>query len=240
MKLRTGLVLAIMSLAAVAQRGAAPAGRSAGGFPSGGFPAGGSSSRWGQFPDSGRRAFGKGPWGRWRTPLTFYGPALSWFGSPWFGNGNPCALMFPTDPFSLIDNICYPNSFPTAPWGSPTAPWGSPTAEMAMPQLPPLPPPPPLFAPPPLSEEPNSAPESRPRESSVPDHAAHPSSEVLPPQPAPQQEYPALIVLKPGGMYSATKYWVKNKNLYFITTQSETLYAPLSLIDRVYPASKAR
>jgi hypothetical protein len=231
MKLRTGLVLAIMSLAAVAQRGAAPAGRSAGGFPSGGFPSGGSSSRWGQFPNSGWRGPGKGPWGRWRTPLTFYGPALSWFGPPWFGN--PCALMFPTDPFSLIDNICYPNSFPTAPWGSPSA-------EIAMPQLPPLLPPPPLLAPPPLSYGPSSAPDPGPQVSSAADHAAaHTVGEVSPPPPQ-QQEYPALIVLKPGGMYSATKYWVKNKNLYFITTQSETLYAPLSLIDRVYPASKAR
>ena len=41
-------------------------------------------------------------------------------------------------------------------------------------------------------------------------------------------------------MYSVTKYWVKNKNLYFVTTQSETLYAPLAQIDRVYPSSKGR
>ena len=228
MKLRTALLLAIMSIAVIAQRGAAPAGRSPGGFPSGG-----SSSRWGQFPNSGWRGPGKGPWGRWRGPLTFYGPALSWFGSPWFGN--PCALMFPTDPFSLIDNICYPNSFPMAPWGSPTA-------EMATPQLPPLLPPPPLPAPPPPSNETSSAPEPRPQANSPADHSATQSaSEISPPLPTPQQqEYPALIVMKPGGMYSATKYWVKNKNLYFITTQSETLFAPLSLIDRVYPASKAR
>ncbi len=40
-------------------------------------------------------------------------------------------------------------------------------------------------------------------------------------------------------MYSVTKYWVKNKNLYFVTTQSEVLYAPLAQIDRVYPRVKA-
>jgi hypothetical protein len=215
-----------MSLAAVAQRGAAPAGRMAGGFPSGG-----SSSRWGQFPNPGWRPSGRGPWWRWRNPLTFYGPA-TWFGPPWFGN--PCAAMFPTDPFSLIDNICYPNSYPGPSWG------GQP-AEMAIPQSPPLLPPPPLLAPPPMGNEPTSAPAPRPQVNSDSDHGAvRPPSEVSPPAPPPQQEYPALIVLKPGGMYSATKYWVKNKNLYFVTTQSETLYAPLSLIDRVYPASKAR
>jgi hypothetical protein len=227
MKLRTALLLTIMSLAAVAQRGAAPAGRSPGGFPSGG-----SSSRWGQFPNPGWRPGGQGPWWRGHNPLTFYGPAVSWFGPPWFGN--PCAAMFPTDPFSLIDNICYPNSYPMAPWGSPTA-------DASMPPLPPLLPPPPMLLPAPTGNEPNSSPEP-PRGNVTADHAAaHPASEASPQVPAPQQqEYPALIVLKPGGMYSATKYWVKNKNLYFITTQSETLYTPLSLVDRVYPASKAR
>jgi hypothetical protein len=228
MKLRTALLLAVICLAAVAQRGVAPAGRSPGGFPSGG-----SSSRWGQFPNSGWGQPGRGFRGRQRNPLTFYGPGLSWFGGPWFGN--PCAFMFPTDPFSLIDNICYPNSYPMASWGSPTA-------DMAMPQLPPPMPPPLLLAPPPMSNEQSFVPEPSPQNSSAVDHgAAHPASEVSPPAPAPrQQEYPALIVLKPGGMYTATKYWVKNKNLYFVTTQSETLYAPLALVDRVYPASKAR
>src|SRR5262249_959273 len=102
MKLRTALLLVIMSLAVIAQRGAAPEGLSPGGFPSGG-----SSARWGSFPNPGWRQPGRGPWGRWRTPLTFYGPGFSWFGGPW--SANPCAYMFPTDPFSLVDNICYPN-----------------------------------------------------------------------------------------------------------------------------------
>lgn len=227
MKLRTASLLAIMSLAAIAQRGAAPAGRSAGGGLSGG-----SSSRWGQFPNQGWRPPGRGLWGRWRNPLTFYGPGSSWFGPPWFGN--PCALMFPTDPFSLIDNICYPNSYPMEPWGSPAA-------ETAMPPLPPLLPPPPLPLPAPAGNWPNSLLEPRPRASAAADPgAAHQTNQASISAPSPQQtEYPALIVLKPGGMYSATKYWVKNKNLYFVTTQSEVLYAPLALIDRVYPASKA-
>lgn len=65
------------------------------------------------------------------------------------------------------------------------------------------------------------------------------SQAPLPARAVPE-EYPALIVLKPGGMYSVSKYWVKNKNLYFVTTQSEVLYAPLAQIDRVYPSSKGR
>ena len=69
-------------------------------------------------------------------------------------------------------------------------------------------------------------------------NANHQAYQAPPTAPAVQEEYPALIVLKPGAMYSARKYWVKNKNLYFETTQGETLYAPLALIDRLYPPSK--
>lgn len=229
MKLRMGLLLTIIScLAAVAQRGAAPAGRAPGGFPSGGL-----SSRWGQFPNSGWRSPGRGRFGLGRNPLTFYGPPVSWFGPPW--SADPCALMFPTDPFSLVDNICYPTSYPMGPWGSSSA-------DPAMPQLPPLFPPPPLLAPPPIGAGPASAPEPRSHANSAADHdTTHPTNEASTQAPAPrQEEYPALIVLKPGGIYSATKYWVKNKNLYFATTQGEVLYTPLSRVERLYPASKAR
>jgi hypothetical protein len=58
------------------------------------------------------------------------------------------------------------------------------------------------------------------------------------PSPVVQDEYPPVIVLKTGGAYSATKYWVKNGNLYFVTTQGESRYAPLALVDRVYPREK--
>jgi hypothetical protein len=58
-----------------------------------------------------------------------------------------------------------------------------------------------------------------------------------PPAPSARDNYPALVVFKAGGMYSATKYWVKSQHLYFVTTQGETLYAPLAMIDHVYPGS---
>jgi hypothetical protein len=227
MNVRPAVLVATMSLAAVAQRGAMPAGHMPGGSPSGG-----SSMGWNPFPNPGWRPPGRGPIGRWQLPLTFYGPGTSWFGPPWFGN--PCASMFPTDPFSLIDNICYPTSYPTGPWGDQTV-------DAALPQLPPLLPPPPLLAPPPTGNEPTSAPERRSNAGAAADHdTTRPAADASTAAPAPQQEeYPALIVLKPGGMYSATKYWVRNKNLYFTTTQGEVLYTPLAQVDRLYPASKA-
>jgi hypothetical protein len=53
--------------------------------------------------------------------------------------------------------------------------------------------------------------------------------------PVVEETYPALVVFKAGGMYSATRYWVKNKNLYFVTTEGKSLYAPLGQVDHVYP-----
>ena len=52
--------------------------------------------------------------------------------------------------------------------------------------------------------------------------------------------YPALIVFKAGGMYSATNYWVKKTLLYFATTQGQTLFVPLADVDRIYPAQPPR
>ena len=58
------------------------------------------------------------------------------------------------------------------------------------------------------------------------------------PVPVVQDEYPPVVVLKTGGAYSAMKYWVKNGNLYFVTTQGESRDVPLALVDRVYPRQK--
>jgi len=62
-------------------------------------------------------------------------------------------------------------------------------------------------------------------------------AETTPPAccpPAPET-YPAVLAFKAGGMYSVNKYWVRNKRIYFVTTQNETLYAPLAQLARVYP-----
>jgi hypothetical protein len=56
--------------------------------------------------------------------------------------------------------------------------------------------------------------------------------------PAIRDEYPPLVVLKTGGVFSAARYWTKNKRFYFVTTQGDTGSVPLSLLERVYPRVK--
>ena len=229
MKVRSAVLLAAMSLMAAAQRGAMT------GHMPGGPPSGGSSPGWGRFPNWGRPVSpGRGPFGRWRSPRTLFGAPVPWFGA--------CPSGFPADPFYLYANACNPAYYPQGPSESPMN-------DMAMPDQPPLLPPPPLLPFPPMGNEPTVTQEPRnPPQVSYSTEGQHETSvgaglrasqAPLPARAVPE-EYPALIVLKPGGMYSVTKYWVKNKNLYFVTTQSEVLYAPLAEIDRVYPASKGR
>ena len=58
------------------------------------------------------------------------------------------------------------------------------------------------------------------------------------PPPLVLDEYPPLIVLKTGAMYTATKFWVKAGTFYFVTTQNDTLQIPLGLVEHVYPKVK--
>jgi hypothetical protein len=58
------------------------------------------------------------------------------------------------------------------------------------------------------------------------------------PPPVILDEYPPLIVLKTGGVYSVTRYWVKAKTLYFVTPHGDTLYVPLALVEHVYPPER--
>jgi hypothetical protein len=58
------------------------------------------------------------------------------------------------------------------------------------------------------------------------------------PPPLILDEYPALIVLKTGGMYSVTKYWVKAHTLYFVTSHGDTLHVSLASVEHVYPKVK--
>ncbi len=231
MKLRLAVLLATMYLAAAAQRGSMPAGHMPGGSTPGGRMPG-----WKPSPSPGwRPSPGRGPWWSRRSPLTFYAPLYPWFGAA------PCA-GFAADPF-FLPGACNPGYYPPAPMGNPMS-------DMAMPDQPPLLPPPPFLPLPPMGNDPTAAPEppnpsqaGPPTDRQVNGREAFVSAnqqayQAPPPTPAVPEEYPALIVLKPGGMYSARKYWVKHKNLYFETTQGETLYAPLAMIDRLYPAYK--
>lgn len=51
------------------------------------------------------------------------------------------------------------------------------------------------------------------------------------PDPVIEDQYPPLLVLKTGGVYSVTRYWIKSKTLYFVTPRGETLYVPLALLE---------
>lgn len=222
MKVRSAVLLAAMSLAAAAQRGAMPAGRMPGGSPSGG------SLLRCPFPNPGRSISpGRGPSWRWRNPITLWGAPVPWLG------GFVCPSGFPADPFT---GLCNPANYPPAPFDNPMS-------GVAMPDQPPLLPFPPMDNEPTAAQAPRNPPQVSYATQHQHETSAGPGLQAyqapLPARAVPE-EYPALIVLKPGGMYSVTKYWVKNKNLYFVTTQSEVLYAPLAQIDRVYPASKAR
>ena len=63
-------------------------------------------------------------------------------------------------------------------------------------------------------------------------------SQTPSPTPVVLNEYPALVVFRSGGVYSAAKYWVKNKRFYFVTIAGETLYTPAGQVDQIYPAIK--
>jgi hypothetical protein len=71
----------------------------------------------------------------------------------------------------------------------------------------------------------------------TPSESAHFYQSSSPP-PVILDEYPPLIVLKTGGVYSATRYWVKVKTLYFVTPHGDTLYVPLALVEHVYPPER--
>jgi hypothetical protein len=53
-----------------------------------------------------------------------------------------------------------------------------------------------------------------------------------------REEYPPLVVLKTGGVYSVTKYWVEKGELYFLTTQGDEQHVSFELVDRVYPRTR--
>jgi hypothetical protein len=50
------------------------------------------------------------------------------------------------------------------------------------------------------------------------------------------EEYPAVIELKSGSVYTATSYWVSGNTFHFITTtRFDHFQVPLALLEHVYP-----
>ena len=212
MRFRLAALLAILSVAAAAQH----MGGGSAGFPPGGLQPGHPSP----FPTPGygaRNSF----WGwhnhRGNGPATFYGPYLP---VVW----PPCSPPVFPDPLAYW----FSNAFCNPGYNQPQQPADAyPPADMMAP--PPQPPPVPM--PPPVPDGLAIVMPPPPRPIVVQ------RAETTPPAccpPAPET-YPAVLAFKAGGMYSVNKYWVRNKRIYFVTTQNETLYAPLAQLARVYP-----
>jgi hypothetical protein len=61
------------------------------------------------------------------------------------------------------------------------------------------------------------------------------------PQPAPEpaeEEYPAVVELKNGAVYTVTRYWVAGKTFHFITTHFDHVQVPMTMLDRLADARK--
>ena len=230
MRVRLALLLAILSLAGLAQRGGGGTGFAPGGFqPGRPLPT----------PGPGQPGFGRNPLWGWRgyrrfAPATFYyNPWLDPFG---------CASPF----FPVIPSYGFCNGGSYLPPQPDAVP---PTNVIMLPPQPYLPVPPPF----PFGEEPGADDFSNaPQASAAIDHRTEetkapvgqsmerPGSQAPLPSAAVPDEYPPVLVFKTGGMFSVRKYWVKNKKLYFVTTQGQTLYAPLASLERVNPGKTAK
>jgi hypothetical protein len=94
-------------------------------------------------------------------------------------------------------------------------------------------PPPPMPIGPPLA---NSA----PRPGSDPPIPGTSTAKPAPAAQAPAQneDYPAVIALKNGGIYSASNYWASAGRFHFITSSGDHITVPANSVDRVYPPKK--
>jgi hypothetical protein len=220
--LRMAALLAAMSIPAPAQRGGSvAAGRVASGLRPG-HPLPGQP-----LPGIGWRP----PWG-WRDQ-----PAV-----PWFGTLVWPLPVFPAAPYSSCANA-FCDAGPDAP---PAVDMRPPVNVVVMPAQPYVPSPESV----PVGGEsarrglPNlpqasSATDSQSgREISFGEGAGFHWYQAPFSSPITLDEYPPLIVLKTGGVYSVVKYWMQNGNLYFVTPGGENRYAPLALVEHVYPRVK--
>jgi len=229
MGLRLAVLLAILSIAAPAQRGGGmPGGRGPGGSPPGSQP----PMPHPPMPGPGMPGFGRGSWWRWHgqpanRPATFYWPFGPWFGSPVCGPPwSPAAF-----PYGYADGFCNPD-FNQAP----PSDTGPPTPNVIV--LPPQP-----FVPPSAPVPQTNSGTNHPAngyEVFSGDSAGYQVSAMPRPSSVIEDDHPALVVFKAGGMYTTTRYWVQDQKLYFVTALGETLYAPLERIEQVYPGKAGK
>lgn len=208
-----------------------------GGMQTGPSPGGSPSGTWSHQPGPPNGGTGKGPnWG-WRGRRFFRRTNLIWPVFPWFGS--PGCLPYG---FTAIDyflpGTCGSGYYPPQPAAS------NPPVNVIF--APPEAPPPPFLAVNPefAAAEPSTpqpqqsaATSTSAKQNDTPasNHGAPDSTRASFARPAAPSRYPPVIALKTGGMYSIKKFWYKNKKLYFVTTQGDTLYAPASQLDHVYP-----
>jgi hypothetical protein len=214
MRLRLAVLLGIMSLYALAQRGGTmPAGH------------GGGGGRWGNvsplpFPGSGGYPWGgRGWWGGKHQPGIGPFPGYG-FGAGAFDTPLCASPLFPLAPSCSFGDAFDPGYYQPQPMDP-----GPPPNVVVIPAPPPA-----------LPPAPNTIGLAVDRLPNPPQTTAAPNPPVR--SPVALEESPPIIVLKTGGMYSITRYWVKSKNIYFETTSHDVLYAPLTSLDRMIPGSK--
>jgi len=61
---------------------------------------------------------------------------------------------------------------------------------------------------------------------------------VSSPLPLDNDDHPPLIALKNRWAYTALRYWLKGKNLHFITSFGDHMQVPVAQVERIYPSSR--
>jgi hypothetical protein len=216
MKFRTAVLLATMCLATRAQRfGSITMGHASGGLrpPNPSFPVAGRSPGmgWRRYPGF--------------QPLPTFWPLPWWYGSPVYAPPTACD--------DLSANVCNPAYYPPPPDAGPAMNLIVTAAQ------------PPAI---PITSGPVTPSVASLIHTQVTFDHKMSLPEVSPggglgfnsyqaplPIPVVRDKYPPIIALRTGGAYSVRNYWVKNDAIYFVTTSGETLYTPLSLLERIYP-----
>ena len=81
-----------------------------------------------------------------------------------------------------------------------------------------------------IAEPPPSAPTSDEHSIGHTSEGPSPSQEI-----ASNEEYPAVIELRNGSVYTARSYWVSGKTFHFVTTRFDHFQVPLALLEHLSP-----
>jgi hypothetical protein len=134
-------------------------------------------------------------------------------------------------PFPVYSGDSYGPSYYAPPYyGPPSAPPQPSNVTVVFPPLP--------VAPPPVITIAENQPDIRMAQS----QSVSPPQDTLvrmPPQdPVVLDEYPAVVAVSNGGIYSVTNYWKKGDVFHFITTQGNHMQVPSMMVERLFPRQK--